>query len=230
MAGTSQASAVVSGLAALTLAQNPDLTPDQVKYRLMVTAFPWINVDTTYALYSLWQQGAGRVNAPDAVFGELDGSANSGMDIWADIADDEHYEGYTYFDEESGEFRLRGEYENWAGGYGAWAGDYGPWIGGYGAWAGGYGAWAGGYGAWAGGYGAWAGGYGAWAGGYGAWAGGYGAWAGGYGAWAGGYGAWAGNDPWAGYGAWAGNDAWAGYGAWAGDYVPWTGNWVDFDG
>jgi serine protease AprX len=147
MAGTSQASAVVSGLAALTLAQNPELTPDQVKYRLMVTAFPWIDVDTTYALYSLWQQGAGRVNAPDAVFAEVDGYANPGMDIWADLADDgEHYEGYTYFDEASGEFRLRGEYSDWAGGYGAWAGDYGPWTGGYGAWAGGYGAWAGGYG------------------------------------------------------------------------------------
>ena len=237
MAGTSQASAVVSGLAALTLAHNPDLTPDEVKYRLMVTALPWVNVETTEALYSMWQQGAGRVNGPDAVFADVAGTANAGLDIWADLAGDEHFEGWTYFDDASGEFRLRGEYEDWTGGYGAWAGEYGPWTGGYGAWAGGYGAWAGGYGAWAGGYGAWAGGYGAWAGGYGAWAGGYGAWAGGYGAWAGGYGAWAG-----GYGAWAGHD-----GAWAGSFpdqgiagytpygaenqeTPWTGNWVDFDG
>jgi serine protease AprX len=242
MAGTSQASAVVSGLAALTLAQNPDLTPDQVKYRLMVTAFPWIDVTSTEALYSLWQQGAGRVNAPDAVFAEIEGTANDGLDVFADIANIEHFEGFSYFDDASGEFRLRGEYADWAGGYGAWAGDYEPYVGGYGAWAGGYGAWAGGYGAWAGGYGAWAGGYGAWAGGYGAWAGGYGAWAGGYGAWAGGYGAWAGGD-----GAWAGGDgAWAGGdGAWAGSFpdqgfnlysaeeqqaLPWTSKWVEFDG
>ena len=171
MAGTSQAAAVVSGLAALTLAEHPGLTPDEVKYRIMVTALPWVNLDTDEALYSLWQQGAGRVNAPDAVLVDINGSANYGMDISADLAGEEHYEGYSYFDEESGEFRLRGDYSDWAGGYGAWAGEYGPWTGGYGAWAGGYGAWAGGYGAWAGGYGAWAGGYGAWAGGYGAWAG-----------------------------------------------------------
>ena len=191
IAGTSQSAAVVSGLAALTLSQNPDMTPDQVKYRAMVTSFIWINLETTEALYSMWQQGAGRVNAPGATFTEEEGVANIGMDIWADLAGDIHYQGYTIYDEATGEFRLAGDYGAWAGGYGAWAG-------GYGAWAGGYGAWAGGYGAWAGDYGAWAGGYGAWAGGYGAWAGSYGAWAGGYGAWAGGYGAWAGNEPWIG--------------------------------
>jgi serine protease AprX len=143
MAGTSQASAVVSGLAALTLAENPDLTPDEVKFRLMVTALPWVNVDTTEALYSIWQQGAGRVNGPDAVFAEVEGTANAGMDILADLAGVEHYEGWTYFDVESGEFRLRDEYADWTGGYGAWAGGYGAWAGHDGAWAGHDGAWAG---------------------------------------------------------------------------------------
>ena len=235
MAGTSQAAAVVSGIAALSLSHNPDLTPDQVKFRVMQTAFPWINLETTEALYSLWQQGSGRVNAPDAVYADVSGTANNGLDIWADLSGGQHFEGFSYYDETSGEFRLRGEFSDWTGGYGAWAGGYGAWAGGYGAWAGGYGAWAGGYGAWAGGYGAWAGGYGAWAGGYGAWAGGYGAWAGGYGAWAGGYGAWAG-----GYGAWAGSYGdpnfaeqfanWQDeFGAWIGS-IPWTGNWVNFDG
>ena len=235
MAGTSQSAAVVSGIAALSLSHNPDLTPDQVKYRVMHTAFPWINLDTAEALYSLWQQGSGRVNAPDAVYADISGTANTGLDIEADISGDGHFEGFSYYDQASGEFRLRSEFSDWAGGYGAWAGGYGAWAGGYGAWAGGYGAWAGGYGAWAGGYGAWAGGYGAWAGGYGAWAGGYGAWAGGYGAWAGGYGAWAG-----GYGAWAGSYGdptfaerftnWQDeFGAWIGS-IPWTGNWVNFDG
>jgi subtilisin family serine protease len=237
MAGTSQAAAVVSGIAALSLAHNPDLTPDQVKYRLMSTAFPWVDLETTEALYSVWQQGAGRANAPDAVFADISGQANSGMDIWEDISGEQHYEGFSYYDEATGEFRLGGEFSDWTGGYGAWAGDYEAWTGGYGAWAGGYGAWAGGYGAWAGGYGAWAGGYGAWAGGYGAWAGGYGAWAGGYGAWAGGYGAWAG-----GYGAWAGS---FGDPAFAEKFVNWgnaltaspeteelpsNGTWIEFDG
>jgi serine protease AprX len=235
MSGTSQAAAVVSGVAALILAHNPDLSPDQVKYRLMYTAFPWIDLETTNALYSVWQQGAGRINAPDAVFASIEGTANQGMDIFADLAGEVHYEGFSYFDEESGEFRLRGDFSDWTGGYGNWAGGYGNWAGGYGNWAGGYGNWAGGYGNWAGGYGNWAGGYGNWTGGYGNWAGGYGNWAGGYGNWAGGYGNWAG-----GYGNWAGS-----YGdpLFAEDYLqgssgpfiweqltPGTGTWVDFDG
>ncbi len=189
MAGTSQASAVVSGLAALTLAENPDLTPDEVKYRLMVTALPWVDMDTTEALYSIWQQGAGRVNGPDAVFADVEGTANAGMDIWADLSGEQHYEGWTYFDVESGEFRLRDEFSDWTGGYGAWAGEYGPWTGGYGAWAGGYGAWAGGYGAWAGHDGAWAGSF---------------------------------PDQ--------GTAGYSSYGAESQEPVPWTGDWVNFDG
>jgi serine protease AprX len=235
MAGTSQAAAVVSGLSALVLSRMPELNPDGVKFRVMETAFPWVNLETTEALYSMWQQGAGRVNAPDAVYAAEPGFANSGLDIQADIAGSQHYEGFAYYDEQSGEFRLHGDFSDWAGGYGAWAGGYGAWAGGYGAWAGGYGAWAGGYGAWAGGYGAWAGGYEAWAGGYGAWAGGNSAWAGGYGAWAGGYGAWAG-----GYGAWAGSYGdpafaerfftWRDeFGSWS-NGIPWGGNWTDYDG
>ncbi len=224
MAGTSQSAAVVSGIAALTLAANPDLTPDEVKYRLMVTALPWVNLDTDEALYSIWQQGSGRVNAPDAVLADISGSANYGMDIFADLAG-QHYMGFTYFDEETGKFRLDGEYSDWAGGYGAWAGDYHTsFPAGYGAWAGGYGAWAGGYGAWAGGYGAWAGGYGAWAGGYGAWAGGYGAWASGFGAWASHDGAWAGTFPDQGIASFSTS------GSEEQETIPWTGEWVDFDG
>ncbi len=223
MAGTSQSSAVVSGIAALTLAANPDLTPDEVKYRLMVTALPWVNLESDEAIYSVWQQGSGRVNAPDAVLADISGTANYGMDILADLAG-EHYLGFTYFDEESGEFRLNGDYTDWASGYGAWAGDYNTsFPAGYGAWAGGYGAWAGGYGAWAGGYGAWAGGYGAWAGGYGAWAGGYGAWAGGFGAWAGHDGAWAGSFPDQGV------ESFSPFSADQSEAIPWTGEWVDFD-
>ena len=228
MAGTSQAAAVVSGIAALTLSHNPDLTPDQVKYRLTQTAFPWIDLETTDALYSMWQQGAGRANAPDAVFADVDGSSNYGLNVQFDLSGQEHYEGFSDYDPVSDTFRLRGDFDGWGGGYWDWDGIYEERSGGYGAWAGGYGAWAGGYGAWAGGYGAWAGGYGAWAGGYGAWAGGYGAWAGGYGAWAGGNGAWAGSYGEASFAekffTWKEGD-----GSWAAS-IPWSGNWINFDG
>lgn len=197
LAGTSQATAVVSGIAALVISNNPDLTPDEVKMRLTGTALPWVDVDTTEALYSMWQQGAGIANAPDAVFADISGTANLGLDIEADLAGTMHYEGYSYYDESTGMYRLYDPFADWDGKYGAWDGGYDAWTGGHGAWAGGHGAWAGGHGAWAGGHGAWAGGHGAWAGGHGAWAGGHGAWAGGYITWAGGHGAWAGYEPWA---------------------------------
>ena len=220
IAGTSQATAVVSGIAALTLSENPSLTPNQIKQQVMGTAFPWIDTNTTDALYSVWQQGAGRVNAPDAVFTTISGEANVGLDIEKDLAGTQHYEGFSYFDDTTGLFQMRGDFTNWNGNYFTWDGGYGTWAGGYGTWAGGYGTWAGGYGTWAGGYGIWAGGYGTWAGGYGTWAGGYGTWAGGYGTWAGGYGTWAG-----GYGIWAG-----GYGdtGFADTFVNW--NDADFAG
>jgi serine protease AprX len=205
MAGTSQSTAVASGVAALMLSQNPDLTPDQVKFRMMGSAFPWVDVTNDQALYSIWQQGMGRLNAPDAVFGEMDGAANAGMDILADLNGDIHYEGFSYYDEATGTFRMHDDYGNWAGGFGTWAGDYNPYTGGFGTWAGGFGTWAGGFGTWAGGFGTWAGGFGTWAGGFGTWAGGFGTWAGGFGTWAGGFGTWAG-----GFGTWAGSEPWAG--------------------
>ena len=100
MAGTSQSAAVVSGVSALILSNNPNLTPDEVKYRVMYTAFPWTDPANGEALYSVWQQGAGRVNAFDAVYAPIDGSANAGMDILADIDGTSHFEGYSYWDEE----------------------------------------------------------------------------------------------------------------------------------
>ncbi|MEJ2597625.1 MAG: S8 family peptidase [Anaerolineales bacterium] len=205
MAGTSMSSAVVSGAAALILAQNPGLTPEQVKYRLMATAFPWVDAQTTDALYSMWQQGAGRLNVPDAVTTDLDGSANAGMDINADLKGEVHYEGYTIYDEDQGVFRLQGEladinstYGIWDGKYGLWSGKYGIWSGKYGIWSGKYGIWSGKYGLWSGAYGIWSGKYGLWSGNYGIWSGKYGLWSGGYGLWSGGYGLWSGNEPWAG--------------------------------
>jgi serine protease AprX len=205
MAGTSMSAAVVSGAAALILSQNPQLTPDQVKYRLMATAFPWIDSQTTDALYSMWQQGAGRLNVPDAVTTDLDESANQGMDINADLKGKIHYEGYSIYDSDQGVFRLRVDldgvgstYGIWDGKYGLWSGKYGIWSGKYGLWSGKYGIWSGKYGLWSGTYGIWSGKYGLWSGQYGLWSGKYGLWSGGYGLWSGGYGLWSGSEPWAG--------------------------------
>ncbi len=201
MAGTSQSTAVVSGIAALVLSKHPNLTPNQVKMRLLSTSLPWVDVNTTNALYSMWQQGAGRVNAPDAVFGNVQGAANGGMDIKADLAG-RHYEGYSYYDEATGTYRLYDPFGDWDGGYGTWNGGHGSWIGGHGSWIGEYGLWTGGHGSWIGGHGSWIGGHGSWIGGHGSWIGGHGSWIGGYTTWAGGHGSWIG-----GHGSWIGSYA-----------------------
>ncbi|MDX1687519.1 MAG: S8 family serine peptidase [Candidatus Promineifilaceae bacterium] len=86
MNGTSMATAVTSGVVALMLEANPQLTPDQVKYRLMAAAKSALTPDEE-RLFSPLQQGAGRIWAPDAVFGELPlESANAGMDIQVDLS------------------------------------------------------------------------------------------------------------------------------------------------
>lgn len=206
LAGTSQATAVVSGVAALILSNNPSLTPNEVKARLTATALPWVDAATEEALYSMWEQGSGMVNAPDAVFAEINSTANDGMDIEGDLAGTIHYEGYSYFDEVSGTFRLYEPYADWDGGYGVWDGARGTWAGARGTWAGDYGTWASARGTWAGARGTWAGARGTWAGARGTWAGARGTWAGGYSAWAGARGTWAGaRGTWAGArGTWAG--------------------------
>jgi serine protease AprX len=219
-AGTSASAAVVSGIVALMLSENPDLTPDQVKYQLAITARPQFSEYTGEAAYSIWEQGAGRVWAPDAVYYDGEpGEANLGMDLAADLADPNGgYEGWTIYDPETDEFRIQDDgYTSWAGGYNSWAGGYTSWAGGYTSWAGGTTNWSGSFSSWIDGYTSWAGGYNSWAGDYTSWAGGYTSWAGGYNSWAGGYNSWAG-----GYTSWAG-----GYTSWAGGYTSWAGSTGD---
>ncbi len=64
MSGTSASSAIVTGVAALVLHQQPDLTPDEVKFRLMVTGT------------SVSGAPAPAVNAYSAVTSTAGGSAN----------------------------------------------------------------------------------------------------------------------------------------------------------
>lgn len=87
MNGTSMATAVASGVVALMLQTNPHLTPDQVKYRLMDSA-RWSESQQGEPVFNTFQQGMGRVWAPEAVLGTFDpaGRANSDMDIVSDLA------------------------------------------------------------------------------------------------------------------------------------------------
>src|SRR5688572_7278766 len=92
MSGTSQAAAVTSGVVALMLQDEPSLTPDTVKCRLIMAARPAVKTNGTLA-YSVFQQGAGLVNALDAVNSSASSCANRGLDIAADLGGWKHFGG-----------------------------------------------------------------------------------------------------------------------------------------
>jgi len=140
MSGTSQAAAVVSGVVALMLEDDPALTPDQVKGRLMATAQPAVDDDGDLA-YSIFQQGAGLVNAYDAVHSDAMIDANSGLDIDLDLAGVEHFGGLANQDEDGDYFIMGLDGYAWNGGY-LWSDGF-AWNGGY-LWSDGF-AWSGGY-------------------------------------------------------------------------------------
>ena len=92
MTGTSQASALVAGIAALLLQLEPDLTPDDVKCKLISSAEVAINGDSLLA-YSPFQQGNGYVSATRAITLGQRGCGNPGLDIQKDILNLDHFKG-----------------------------------------------------------------------------------------------------------------------------------------
>jgi len=73
MSGTSMASAVAAGAVALLLQDEPNLTPDQVKYRLKATA------NKNWSGYNAQKTGAGYLDIYAAVYGTTIQSANTGI-------------------------------------------------------------------------------------------------------------------------------------------------------
>ncbi len=101
MTGSSQATAVVSGVAALLLQLEPDLSPNDIKCKLMSSAEPAINEDGLLA-YSPFQQGHGYVNAARAVTLGERGCGNADMDLERELAGMAHSQGPAIVKEDGG--------------------------------------------------------------------------------------------------------------------------------
>lgn len=97
MSGTSQATAVVSGVLALMLEEDQKLKPDEAKCRVLASARAAMRNDGTHA-YSVFQQGAGLVDAVAAVNETIVDCANRNMDIKKDIEGQIHYVGPANID------------------------------------------------------------------------------------------------------------------------------------
>jgi serine protease AprX len=169
MSGTSQAAAVTTGVVALMLQAYPTLTPDTVKCRLLRSAQPALTGSGTLA-YSVFQQGAGLINAVTALLSSASGCANQGVNISADLAGIQHFGGPANKDATGNFYIMNMAGSIWGG---PLAGDGYTWAKGYTGtqgytWAKGY-TWAQGY-TWTQGY-TWAKSY-TWTQGY-TWAKGY---------------------------------------------------------
>jgi serine protease AprX len=246
MSGTSMSTAAVSGVAALILSENPDLTPDEVKFRLTQTARPQLNEAQDAAAYSIWQQGAGRVWAADAVMAAPEGAANQGMNLAADLAGTEHYQGWVTFDGDTGTFRvLGGGFDEWVAGYTTWDGVYHDWVDGYSTWSEGSTNWADSFDSWADSFDSWADSFDSWADSFDSWADSFDSWADSFDSWAdtcsaggswrrrGSFDGWVDSfDSWAdSFDSWADSfDSWADYAVWTDSFDSWADSfdsWAD---
>ncbi|MFK8043459.1 S8 family peptidase [Congregibacter sp.] len=100
MTGTSQATALVSGLVALMLQIEPDLGNDELKCMLITSAEPAIEKDGRYA-YSPFTQGKGMINIQRALTVGVKQCQQSSLDIEADIASKQHFQGPAIFSEDT---------------------------------------------------------------------------------------------------------------------------------
>jgi subtilisin family serine protease len=107
MSGTSQATAVTTGVVALMLEANPALTPDQIKCRLLSSTASLVGKSGT-AAYSVFQQGVGMINAYNAVYSQAANCANQGLNITKDLAGTAHFGGPAHQNTTTGQFYVLG--------------------------------------------------------------------------------------------------------------------------
>lgn len=97
LTGTSQASAIVAGIATLMIQLEPTLSPDNIKCMLMSSAEPAIT-NTGLLAYSPFVQGDGLVNVSRAITLGMRDCANQGLNIQQDIAGTHHFDGPAIID------------------------------------------------------------------------------------------------------------------------------------
>ena len=112
MSGTSQSTAIVSGVVALMLQAEPTLTPDDVKCRLMVTAEPLVGSEG-----AVFHHGSGSVNAYAAAYSSASDCANRNLDIALDLAGIQHYAGPVRRDDSGDFYQLGNDGYMWKDGY-----------------------------------------------------------------------------------------------------------------
>jgi serine protease AprX len=108
MTGTSQAAAVVSGLAALLIQAEPDVSNDDIKCMLMSSAEPAISSDGRLA-YSPFLQGSGLVNVSRAITVGDRECGNEGLALTDDITGTDHFQGPAEFPPDGVPPRLPGQ-------------------------------------------------------------------------------------------------------------------------
>ena len=104
--GTSQSAAVISGVAALIIASDPTISPDDVKCRILSAGRPSL-ANGGYN-YTPFEQGAGLVEAYRAVTSTANGCANVGLDINADLAGSQRFLG-PVMQSANGEYYITGK-------------------------------------------------------------------------------------------------------------------------
>ena len=105
LSGTSQATAVTTGIVALMLQDQPHLSPDDVKCRLIDSA-RMAQTESGNLGYSIFRQGAGMVDAYEAVMSQASNCANLGMDIKKSLQAEEFYAGPARWNQETEEYYV----------------------------------------------------------------------------------------------------------------------------
>ena len=108
------AAAVTTGVVALMLQSDPSLAPNDVKCRLLASARPAVSSAGTLA-YSIFQQGAGLINAVSAVNSSATGCANRGLNIAADLAGTQHFGGPANEDSHGNYYVMNMQGSSWGG-------------------------------------------------------------------------------------------------------------------